>query len=430
MTGLRNDPVYDVAVVGRGLAGMAAAMFAAGRGLSVVQVGMTGELVFASGLLDVLGVHPVTAGRMWDDPWEAIRALVRDEPAHPYARIAPVEITEAVARFAAWCGRQGLAYRWEEGRNVRLITSMGTVKNTYAVPESMWPGVEAFSGRRPTLVVGFEGLREFSARQTAAVLQDRWPSIRAVQVPFPEDVARKEMIPGEILAQSFESPRVQERLAESLAVHIRDAEFVGFPALLGMGFVSRVKAWLEERLGVEVFEIPTPPVSVPGLRLQEACVRGLRSMGVRTIPQRRVTATKHGARGFRLKLDPPGERRSIAARAVVLATGRFWGRGLWAGREGIHESVFDLPVYQPASRDEWHRQGFLTPAGHPIHRCGLRVDRRFRPVDAEDRPAFETLFAVGSILAHQDWMRMKCGGGLAVSTALAAVEACARTLGT
>jgi hypothetical protein len=32
------------------------------------------------------------------------------------------------------------------------------------------------------------------------------------------------------------------------------------------------------------------------------------------------------------------------------------------------------------------------------------------------------LFAAGSILAHQDWMRMKCGSGLALSTAYAAVN--------
>ncbi|MEJ2730435.1 MAG: hypothetical protein P8185_18365 [Deltaproteobacteria bacterium] len=38
------------------------------------------------------------------------------------------------------------------------------------------------------------------------------------------------------------------------------------------------------------------------------------------------------------------------------------------------------------------------------------------------RPAFETLFAVGSILAHQDWMRMKCGAGLAIASAYAAVN--------
>jgi glycerol-3-phosphate dehydrogenase subunit B len=38
------------------------------------------------------------------------------------------------------------------------------------------------------------------------------------------------------------------------------------------------------------------------------------------------------------------------------------------------------------------------------------------------------LFAAGSILAHQDWMRMKCGSGLAIATAYAAVEGVAHEL--
>jgi glycerol-3-phosphate dehydrogenase subunit B len=33
------------------------------------------------------------------------------------------------------------------------------------------------------------------------------------------------------------------------------------------------------------------------------------------------------------------------------------------------------------------------------------------------------LFAIGSILAHQDWIRMKCGSGLAIATAYGAVKA-------
>ena len=42
----------DVTIIGTGMAGMAASLFAVNRGLSVVQVGFTGEIIFASGYLD------------------------------------------------------------------------------------------------------------------------------------------------------------------------------------------------------------------------------------------------------------------------------------------------------------------------------------------------------------------------------------------
>ena len=58
----------DLLVIGSGIAGMAAALFAANRGINIVQAGMAGELTFASGLLDLMGVHPVKESRIWDDP--------------------------------------------------------------------------------------------------------------------------------------------------------------------------------------------------------------------------------------------------------------------------------------------------------------------------------------------------------------------------
>ncbi len=55
--------------------------------------------------------------------------------------------------------------------------------------------------------------------------------------------------------------------------------------------------------------------------------------------------------------------------------------------------------------------------------AGLEIDNMFRPLDIAGKPAFKTLFAAGSILAHQDWIRMKCGSGLAIASAYAAVNA-------
>jgi glycerol-3-phosphate dehydrogenase subunit B len=116
-------------------------------------------------------------------------------------------------------------------------------------------------------------------------------------------------------------------------------------------------------------------------------------------------------------------KKWIRAEGVILATGRFWAHGLRADRDRIRETLFDLPVYQPKKRDEWHQEDFLDLRGHPANRAGLTIDNQFRPLNRAGKPAFEKLFAAGSILAHQDWMRMKCGSGLAISSAYAAVKA-------
>jgi glycerol-3-phosphate dehydrogenase subunit B len=116
-----------------------------------------------------------------------------------------------------------------------------------------------------------------------------------------------------------------------------------------------------------------------------------------------------------------GGTHTVHSTAVILASGRFLGRGLHAERKRIRETLFDLPVYQPAERGDWHRAEFFDPRGHRINRSGLEIDDHFRPLDTRGRPAMPNLFAAGSILAHQDWMRQKCGSGLAVATAHAAV---------
>jgi glycerol-3-phosphate dehydrogenase subunit B len=51
-----------------------------------------------------------------------------------------------------------------------------------------------------------------------------------------------------------------------------------------------------------------------------------------------------------------------------------------------------------------------------VNRAGLEVDDRFRPLDKDGSPV-PGVFAAGSVLAHQDWMREKCGSGLALATA-------------
>ena len=116
--------------------------------------------------------------------------------------------------------------------------------------------------------------------------------------------------------------------------------------------------------------------------------------------------------------------RQVVARGAILCSGRFFGRGLHARRHGIQEPIFDLPVVQPTDRATWYYKDLLDPRGHPINRAGVAVDEHFRPVDAQCDAIYPNLFAAGSILAYQDWMRQKCGSGVAIATAYGAVESC------
>ncbi|UCF91523.1 MAG: glycerol-3-phosphate dehydrogenase subunit GlpB [Desulfobacterales bacterium] len=414
----------ELTVIGTGMAGMAAALFAANRGLSTVQVGHSGGILFASGLLDLMGVHPVAAQKVWQDPWAAIDALVRDEPHHPYARIKKEDIRAAFDELLGFLNEAGLGYRRNGERNTQVLTSLGTVKPTYAVPETMWTGAQAFANKIPCLLVDFQGMREYSARQMAAIQKERWPALQTLRVVFPDTENVAEVYTG-LMAQALESPATRKKLVERVRPHAQGVEAVGLPAIFGLYRTREILADLTNGIGVPVFEIPTLPVSVPGLRLKETFEFKLPAKGIRALRQQQVLEARPSSQGgFRLGIGDKAIEHYLHTRSIILASGRFLGKGLLAERKRIRETIFDLPVSQPVSRSGWHQKSFLDPRGHAFNRAGLEVDHCFRPLDAGGRPAFPALFAAGSILAHQDWVRMKCGSGVAIATAYAAVRAC------
>ena len=421
MTDTTNQK-YDLAIIGAGMAGMAAAVFAAKRGLSTVIVGSLVESWFTGGLIDLMGVHPVESGNSWQDPWAAIEAVARDIPGHPYAHISPEEIKAALQEFYAFLNDAGLPYHFENDRNSCLITAFGAIKTTHGIPQTMWPGVAALSSKDPCLIVDFKGLKGFSAKLLADRLKAEWPGLKTLSVPsiYGDQVHEINPVP---LAQDLEIAEFRQKLAELIRPHAQDVDFIGLPAVLGIHQPDQVIDELGELLGKPVFEIPAMPPSIPGMRLKEVFLRFLPANKVHCLFQKHVLKATPSTEGeFLLDIGRTEQENNIRADAVLLATGRFLGGGLQSDHTTVAEPIFDLPVFQPGNRELWHADGLFEPGGHAINQAGLETDAMMRPLDDSGRPAFEKLFAAGIILAHQDWTRMKCGSGLSVATAYGAVK--------
>ncbi len=422
MSDRKTDIQCDLMIIGTGMAGMAAGLFAAGQGIKAVLAGVVGQLSFASGLIDVLGVHPVAQGCVVENPWAGIERLCKDAPDHPYARLTTPSIQEAIHTVLKFMEAGSYPYVAHAGRNMTVITPAGTVKPTYAVPHTMAAGPAAMAENKAALIVDFKGLRGFSSRQIAQGLAERWPALRGVQVDFPGASAGE--LYAERMARSLEVHENRARLVDAVLPHISDAAAVGFPAILGISRTLEVMKDLEQGLGVPVFEIPTMPPSVAGMRLLEIFEQQLPARGIDAFFHHTVKLAGRSADGrWRFEIACGTQSRHVSARAALLCSGRFFGKGLYAGRKGIRETLFGLPVAQPMDRSSWHHKDLLYADGHPVNRAGLAVDEGFRPVDGQGRLCYPNLFAAGAILAHQDWMRQKCGSGLAIATAQGAVDA-------
>lgn len=411
----------DLMVIGAGLAGLSAAFFAAQRGLTVCVAGDAGGLDFSTGLMDLLGVHPMAEGRRRDDPWQALTELTAAWPQHPYALITPATIRQAFYEFTACLAQGGLLYQGHEQKNLRVLTSAGTIKHTYRVPHTMWSGVQALEQGLPTLLVDFKGMKDFNLAQAAEVQKAAWPGLRHQRL---ELAGYQGDLHSEALAWDLALAGGREKLASQIKPRIKGEQAVGLPAILGISDTLLVKAHMEELLGVAVFEVPTPPPSIAGLRLREVMGQALGAMGVELLFKQRVTSFRALADGsFRFETTAGEAGRAVQAQGAILAGGRFIGQGLQSDRTRIWEPLFGLPVRQPDGRENWHLPDFYDPSGHPINQAGLQTDAKLRPLAESGQPAYANLFAAGTILAHQDWMRQKCGSGLALATALAAVEA-------
>lgn len=415
------DGNLDVVVVGNGLAGSAAALFAATQGLSVAVVGNGSQLPLSSGLLDLAGMVPGEKA-YHADPWEVVEALIQSDPGHPYGKLGAQTIGDAFQAFLGLLSDEGLGYTVCEA-NGRVITSVGTVKASYALPESMAAGAKALEQKAKTLIVGLRGLKGFQAKQVAQSAGTFWPGLSAVEIA-PEGLGRPGDLYPEALARELDLPASRELLTQAILPHLDGHEAVGLPPILGMEKSREALAHLEASLGVPCFEIPGMPPTAAGVRLREALDRAFSRYGVATFVGGRVTEVSDGEAGFSVTASLRGEKTVISARKMILATGRFMGGGLKGDRCRVMEPLLDLHVVQPQARDAWHRCDLFDPRGHAVNRAGVTADGFMHPLTSDGTPVNPDLFVAGSILAHQDWKREKSGAGISIATAFRAAESC------
>lgn len=415
----------DLAVIGSGIAGFAASIFALNRNIKTAQIGNTGAVAYTTGYLDLLGALEGSSEPV-NNPWQSLDTLKISNPHHPLCRISKEDIQSGFTQFTSFLSESGMRYNAPQDTNITALTPVGTLKKTLCVPATMAIGPQAFADQASCVIIDFKGLKGFSAHQIVANLKDKWPTLSAQRITFP-DMEHGEIYP-EVMARALEVRATRERLATLLIEAAGEAKYIGLPAVLGMHNPDLVRKELEQLTGLDIFEIPTMPPSVPGIRLRELFEQVFPQKGITLIPQQKVETLDFDADGATLSLTDNYGPITIRSKTVLLATGRFLSGGLEAHINGITESLLDLPVCQPASRTDWYLEKYTDRRGHAIHKAGIEIDDSFRPLNKEGKPFSDRLFAAGIILAHQDWIRGRSGAGIAIATAYKAVEAAEKFL--
>jgi glycerol-3-phosphate dehydrogenase subunit B len=404
---------HDVVVIGTGLAGLTAALRLAEDGARVLVLAKgVGATHLSAGTIDVLGYMPERVER----PGEALARLAAERPEHPYALLGADAVAAAVDWFKARVAGGSLApYAYQGGleENLLLPTAIGVPRPSAVVPETMAGG--DLRRDAPVFVVGFRGYKDFHPALLADTLRRNGTAARSAELDLvPEGRADVNSLG---YARAFDDPAFRAEVTAQLVGRLRADERVAFPAVLGIADPHGAWAELEQRLARPVFEIPTLPPSVPGMRVFAILREALRRAGGRVILNSVVTgAEREGGRvgAVRVRVGLREERRGCDW--VVLATGGFASGGLeldsrWTARE----TALGLPVAGvPAPGDERFSPGYFDD--HPIARAGVAVDAELRPA------GYENVLVAGATLAGAEPWREKSGDGISLATGYRAAE--------
>jgi glycerol-3-phosphate dehydrogenase subunit B len=240
--------------------------------------------------------------------------------------------------------------------------------------------------------------------------------------------ARKEAdSSGLTYARAFDDPAFRARFAAELRPLLAEGETVGLPAILGLDDLT---AWsdLAERLGHPVFEIPLPPPSVPGMRLNQELTAKAKAAGVRMVPGSRTV-------GFRaadglikgVSIAAAGAPREFTADAFLLAAGGFESGALAMDSHGeVTETLFGLPLAGLEGEPLLH--GDYWGPDQPLFRVGVRVRPDMRVIDAAGAVVHPNLYAAGGIIGGSSRWAEKSGDGIALGSAVLAADSILKEL--
>jgi glycerol-3-phosphate dehydrogenase subunit B len=415
---MKSELHFDVVVIGAGTAGLVAAtrLAEAGARVCVVAKGI-GSTHLAPATIDVLGYAPERV----DEPGRAMEWLIANRPDHPYALVG----SEAVADALSWFGQAvtggplpGYAYSGGLERNLLLPSALGALRPSALVPETMAGGDSTQLGR--VCIVGTPALRDFHPSLCAANLRVAGIEARAVNLNLQFERADESALG---IARLFDDPAWRARFSAELLLALRAEEHVGLPAMLGLRDPHSVLVDLEQRLGRRVFEIPTLPPSVPGMRLYEILRTALRAAGGRLVLGAEVVAhERDGDRLASVSTRAAGRDLRYAAPWFVLASGGFASGAIELDSRWVtRERVLGLPLRGLPGEGE---PRFVADyfAEQPMARVGVAVDGELRAEGTEN------VVVAGATLPGAVPWREHSGEGIALASGYRAAQVVAAQL--
>lgn len=323
--------MYDVVVIGQGLTGMLAAIWAKEQGYrTALAAAGSGKILQSTGVMDLIpgsseGFHE----------WLELHQLPAEEK---------LGVLEAVERFKALTERLFYSYKGDVENPIPIVTGAGYLKKTALYPETITPLPE----RGRIVVVGFQEISDFQPAYIKGNLQRARPelAINSIKISLGKHSQRTmtQLDAARLLDQKeIRSDciyQIQRQMAEK---NIPRPDLFIFPAALGIENWKETLKQFTVELGVKVTEAPGMPPNATAVRLNERLKKEAVRLGVRFYSDTSVVGCQiDGGIIKSLTVKTVNQLTELSGKQFVLATGGILGGGLEAVSDGIKETALRL----------------------------------------------------------------------------------------
>lgn len=411
---------FDTIIIGGGLAGLVCGIHLSKQGQRCVIISSgQSALHFSSGSFDLLNALP--DGKEVSKPLDALKNLIVQSPAHPYAKLGEEKFAELAGKAGTFFEEAGVSVMGDEWQNHYRMTPMGTLKPTWLTLNGQvmcekenrlpWKKVAVFN------VTGFlDFYTQFVADEFCKIGTET--SVHLFNLPALECLRKNptEMRSANI-ARVFDKQENLYELARLLNAECGDCEAIILPAVFGL---SRGDAlgYIQKRVAKPIRLLATLPPSVPGIYVQQQLRRSFQQAGgVYLMGDMVQKADRENNRITRIYSYNHGNIPFVG-KNVVLATGSYFSQGLIAEPGRVYEPIFDLDVSFSKEREQWYSLNVF--AEQPYQSFGIRTDNCFRAT-YRGQP-LDNLYVAGAGLEGFNAIKEGCGAGVSVLSAMYIAE--------
>ncbi len=408
---------FDTIVIGGGLSGLLCGLKLqrAGQTTAIISTGQN-AMHFSSGAFGLLSRLP--DGTPVEKPLAAIKNLPET---HPYSKIGPARMKQYASGVKTLFASCGVPLVGEEDRNSYMISPTGNIKPAWLALSdvTLFPSKDIKVGGK-ALIVNLKGYLDFNTAMIAASLEEHGTACRIETVELPE-MERLRSNPSEMrsvnIARVLESGSVVASVARTVRALLQDEDTVILPSVFGLNGAAALVT-IKENIHVNTIFLGTMPPSVPGIRSQLLIKKAYEAAGGTFMAGDEVVeASLSEDRLESVRTVNLGGMR-LTAENFVLATGSFFSKGLRSTPEKVIEPLLGLDVDFEPSRMDWYDRNFF--AEQKYIGFGVKTDASFHPF--KDGRTVSNLYAVGAIIGECNSVKLGCGAGVAIMTALSAAD--------